>query len=156
MWHKVLCLASTRVHSHLPQPAQPGTVPSLSLPRSNGASQSGDTIIASAIQFPLSIIYCICCTRRRRRWPNRFLSGGTESTLWAAGQSRAGRFARDPRAPRPPLSPPAGADATGGLAVGLSLSLGPGPVPSRSRAGQNRLGTAGTELPLGACRKSPV
>lgn len=100
---------------------------SLSLPRSNGASQSGDTIIASTIQFPLSIIYCIFCTRRRRRWLNRFLS---ESTLRTAGQSRARRFAWDSRAPRSPLSPPAGADAARGPAVGLSLGPGLGRAAS--------------------------
>lgn len=116
-----------------PRPAQPSperAIP-LSLPRSNGAGQSGDTIIASAIQFPLSIIYCARCTRgrRRRRWPNRFLSGVQDAPGGRpAGQSRAARSARHPRAPRSAPAPPAGADATGGPAVG------PGAGPGLGRA----------------------
>lgn len=122
MWHK-------RAHPlAAASPARERAI-SLSLPRSNGASQSGDTIIASTIQFPLSIIYCLCrtCRKRRRRWKSRFLSGGTEST---ARQSPARRFSRDLRAPSSPLSPRAGADATGGPAVGLGPGAGLGKATS--------------------------
>lgn len=122
MWHK-------RAHPlAAASPARERAI-SLSLPRSNGASQSGDTIIASTIQFPLSIIYCLCrtCRKRRRRWKSRFLSGGTEST---PRQSPARRFSRDLRA-RPYLR----GRALTRRAAPLSVSV---PVPGWAKPPRDR------------------
>lgn len=50
-----------------PGPGSPGgeRATSLSLPRSDGATQSGAAIIACAVQFPLSIIHRPCGAGRR-------------------------------------------------------------------------------------------
>lgn len=147
-WREVPCSTGARVHSRLPQPAPAGEhAISLSLPRSNGATQSGDAIIASTMQFPLSIIYCICCTGRRGKRQDRFFDRREgQTTRRAAGREpERGVSPGIPRAPRPPRASPAGAGATGGSGRRC-----------RSPARQSRLRAAWIEPPRPAARLQKV
>lgn len=122
--HGMRCRDAPPAHAWAPagrsQPLAEQRAISLSLPRSNGATQSGDAIIASTMQFPLSIIYCMCCTGRTgvNRQDRFFDRREGEKKPPPCGGGRAqpsGAFLPGmPRAPRPPPARPTGAGATGG------------------------------------------
>lgn len=157
--HGMRCRDAPPAHAWAPagrsQPPAEQRAISLSLPRSNGATQSGDAIIASTMQFPLSIIYSTCCTgrtggNRQDRFFDRREGEKNPHPAGAAGHSRAGPFSRGCRGHR-------GRPRLGRRALGRRVAPAAG-AGAGVRPGQSRLRAAWIEhpRPLRASRKSPV
>lgn len=104
------------------------------------------------LRHSISTINNLLCSLHAREeeeeMAKQIFVGGTGCSRRAAGRA-------EPSRPFRPASP---GSALGPGSAGGRWCDGRPRCRSRcrSRAGQSRLGTAGTELPLGACRKSPV
>lgn len=134
---------------------------SLSLPRSNGATQSGGAIIASTMQFPLSIIYSIRCAGKEGETARQiFDRRDGEPPRGQRGRAEPAGFGffspGIPRAPRPSQASPAGAWRDGRLRLPVPVPVPVLPVPVSPTGAEPPPGRPGLSWSTRARRKSPV